>query len=177
MATYEQARANEFNTAASHMVSGVELDIADDSPLAEGGRRPIHMCQCVIEPCDCPGPIIWVHPDDILSQESTQRTNRAGEYVSEFRIDPDATVLVESVVRAKVSALQTRNRRLLLKPESRLPFTKPGCGCGGPEGARDNRAPGAYYGGQECAGHTLYEVWEEHDGLSTVFYYIPVGSC
>jgi hypothetical protein len=159
------------------MVSGVELDIAEDSPLAEGGRRPILMCQCVTEPCDCPGPIIWVLPEDILARESTERTNRAGEYVSDFKIDPDATVLVESVVRAKVSALQTRNRRLLFKPESRLPFTKPGCGCDGSQTAREYRAPGAYYGGQECAGHTLYDVWEEHDGLSTVFYYIPVGSC
>ena len=141
------------------MVSGVELDIAEDSPLAEGGRRPIHMCQCVIEPCDCPG-LIWVHPDDILSRESTQRTNRAGEYVSEFRIDPDATVLVESVVRAKVSALQTQPEVVAQTRES-LAVHQTWLRLRRPEGARENRAPGAYYGGQECAGHTLYEVWEE----------------
>jgi hypothetical protein len=175
MATYEQARLNEFKAAAGHTFSGVELDIAEDSPLAEGGRIPIHLCLCVTEPCDCPGPIIWTLPGDILSRESTERTNQAGEFVSEFKIDPDATVLVESVVRAKATALQAGSRRLLFKPESRLSFTKPDCGCDGPRSARD--APGTYYGGQACAGHTMYEVWEEHDGLKTVFHYIPVGSC
>lgn len=33
------------------------------------------------------------------------------------------------------------------------------------------------YWEQECAGHTLYDVYVEAVGLDTTFYYTPVGSC
>jgi hypothetical protein len=176
MATYQDARANEFTAAATQSLTGIDLDLPKNSPLVvEPGYRPIRYCVCVTEPCDCEGPIIWINPDDIHSQEDTDRTNRAGDHVVEFRIDPDATVLVESVVRAKASALSPHGRRLRLNPSSHLP-TRGGCGCG--HGSTEsNRAPGSHYDGQECAGHTLYDVWEESDGLDTTFYYIAVGSC
>jgi hypothetical protein len=183
VATYEQARANEFTEAASQKITGIDLSIAEDSPLVQGGRTPIQLCLCVTDPCDCPGPIIWINPDDIHSRASTERSNRAGEDVTEFKIDPDATVLVESVVRAKASALQSHGRRLRLRPSSHFrPPSRGDCGCGGGCGdcvgagtARDRA--GSYYDGQECAGHTLYDVWVEADGLDTVFYYVAVGSC
>jgi hypothetical protein len=30
---------------------------------------------------------------------------------------------------------------------------------------------------EECAGHTLYDVYVEATGVETVFYYTPIGSC
>jgi len=177
VATYEQARADEFSAASTHSITGVELAVPADSPLTEGGLIPIHVCVCVIEPCDCDGPIIWVGPDDIRSHQPTERSNRAGDDVVEFKIDPDATILVESVVRAKMSDLTMHGRRARLRPSSHLRSTKAG-GCGGGSSTmRDYRAGGSYYDGQECAGHTLYDVWVEADGLDTTFYYVAVGSC
>jgi hypothetical protein len=177
MATYQEARANEFTEAATHTISGVDLALPEDSSFGASGYRPIQLCVCVTEPCDCPGTIIWIKPGDIHSQETTERSNRAGDYVVDFKIDPDATVLVESVVRAKASALQVRNQRLLLKPSRHLPSSNRDCGCGDGGGSVARQRAGSYYDGQECAGHTLYDVWVEADGLDTTFYYVAVGSC
>ena len=177
MATYQQARANEFTTAAAHVITGVVLDLSEDSPLvAEGSRRPIQMCVCVTDPCDCSGPIIWIKPEDLHGQDSTERSNRDGDPVMELRINPDATVLVESVVRAKATALSIQHKRMLLNPARHLPKRGGDCSCGGSSSAT-NRAPGSYYDGQDCAGHTLYDVYVEVEGLDTTFYYVAVGSC
>ncbi len=116
-----------------------------------------------------------------MSRRSTERSNRDGDAVTEFNIDPDASLLVESVRRVKASALDPHNRRLLLRPESRLPIVKGrgrGEDCsGGLVSARQSYAPGSYYDGQGCYGGTLYDVYYESDGIDTVFYYVAVGSC
>ena len=132
------------------------------------------------DPCDCRGPIIWILPDDIVSRRSTERSSRDGDAVTEFNINPDASLLVESVRRVKASALDPRNRRLLLRPESRLPIVKgrgSGEDCGGGLVSARQSAPGSYYDGQGCYGGTLYDVYYESDGIDTVFYYVAVGSC
>jgi hypothetical protein len=177
MATYEQARANKFRTAASETITGIDLTAPESSQLAESEYQPMQLCLCVTDPCDCGGPIIWIKPDDIYGRDATGRSNRAGEEVGEFRINPDATVLVESVVRAKASALLIDNRRLRLRPSSHFQPPRNGMGreCGG--AAAQRQAPGAYYDGQECAGGTTYDVWVEADGLDTTFHYVAVGSC
>lgn len=179
MATYEQARANEFSTAASLTIAGIDLTVAEDSSIAESGYRPVRLCICVTEPCDCEGPIVWMKPEDIIARDASGRSNRDGEGVVELRINPEAMVLVESVVRAKAGALQVANRRLRLKPASRFspPRSGAGCGCGGGSPAVQRGALGASYDGQECAGGTQYDVWVEADGLDTTFYYVAVGSC
>jgi hypothetical protein len=145
------------------------------------GRSANQTCVCVTDPCHCQGPIIWTDPDNIHSREGTERTNRAGDEITEFRIDSDATVLVESIVRAKATTLPALYQRLALKPATRLPPSRGGggCGCGGGSATVHPReAPGAYHDGIECGGHTLYDVYHESDGAGgTVFHYIPIGSC
>ena len=126
------------------------------------------------EPCECDGPIIWLEGDDIHEEVATDRQDSAGEMLYEFKLEPEATVLVESVVRATAATLSIHGRRSCMNPSKHLP-SKPDCKCEGP--STNRRAPGSHYDGQECAGHTLYEVWVEADGLATTFHYIPVGSC
>jgi hypothetical protein len=175
MASYDDARVNEFTRAATETITGVVLDVPEDHPLiAHRWRRPILWCECVTEPCDCEGPIIWIEDADIQERRATDRRNTAGEQLHELKVDRDALVLVESVVSAKAGALSRGHRRLYLKPASRLP-RRGGCGCDGQ--SVTNRAPGSHYEGQECAGGTLYDVYVEVDGLNTTFYYVAVGSC
>jgi hypothetical protein len=175
MGNYDEARAIEFTAAATNSITGVALDVQEGHPLiSQGERRPILLCECVTDPCDCHGPIVWIEDADVHERLATDRRNAAGEQLSEFKIDLDATVLVESVVRAKAGALSLRHKRLYLNPSSHLP-AKAGCGSGVGPGTR--MAPGSYSAGQECGGGTLYDVYVEADGLNTTFYYVAVGSC
>lgn len=109
MASYDEARVNEFTAAATKTITGIPLEPAEQSPLIRGiGRIPIQMCICVTEPCPCDGPIVWVEEGDLRQRVSTERRTTAGEEVYEFKIDLDATVLVESVVRMKAGDLGRR---------------------------------------------------------------------
>jgi hypothetical protein len=102
MASYDEARVNEFTAAATKTITGVPLEPAEQSALiSDIGRTPIHMCvkQCFAEPCPCDGPIVWIEEGDIRERVSTERQTMAGEDLYDFKIDLDATVLVESVVR------------------------------------------------------------------------------
>src|SRR5215211_6555029 len=179
MASYDEARANEFTAATTKTITGVALEAPEESRMISGvGRIPIRYCVCVTEPCECDGPVIWVEEADLREKVATDRRSRTGEELHDFKIDRDATVLIESIVPARAGNLG-RHHAFGLNPSSHLP-RKAGCGCDGEGGAttvlRAN-APGAYYDGQDCGGHTLYDVWVEADGLNTTFYYIAVGSC
>jgi hypothetical protein len=184
MASYDEARVNEFTAAATKTIMGVPLEPAEQSPLISGiDRIPIKICPlCFTEPCPCDGPIVWIPEEALRERVSTTRQTTAGEELYEFKIDLDATVLVESVVRMKAGDLGRSGRSHFreLNPSSHLP-TKGGCGCGGGSHSETTRSAGGrtsgYYDGQECAGHTLYDVYVEAVGLDTTFYYTAVGSC
>jgi hypothetical protein len=63
-----------------------------------------------------------------------------------------------------------------LNPSSHLP-AKGGCGCGSGSDTVRSGGQTAGYHVEECAGHTLYDVYVEATGVETVFYYTPIGSC
>lgn len=173
MASYDDARAAEFTAAATKKITGVALEVPEESALVTAaGRIPILLCECYTDPCDCHGPIIWTEEVDVHQRVTTERQSRAGQQLHEFKIDVDATVLVESIVRAKIGDLGRRRRRFNLNPSSHLPAKS---GCGG-QSEMVTRS-GSYYDGQECGGHTLFDVYVEEDGLATTFHYVPVGSC
>lgn len=177
MGSYEEARANEFTAAATNTITGVALETPEDSAfISGGGRIPIVWCLCVTEPCDCDGPIIWIEESDLRQKVATERRSRTGAELHDFKIDVDATVLIESVVRARAGDLSRRHKPFNLNPSSHLPASA-GCGCEGKSQLLRARGPGSSYGGQECGGGTLYDVWVETDGVDTTFYYIAVGSC
>lgn len=180
MASYDEARLNVFMAAATRTITGVPLEPPEQSAFSGEGRIPILICPlCVTEPCPCPGdgPIVWVEEADIRQRASTERRTTAGEELYEFKINLDATVLVESVVRMKAGDLgrSRRSHFMGLNPSSHLPSNR-NCGCGSVSPLGANRPVTGEYS-QECAGHTLYDVYTESDGTSTTFYYTPVGSC
>lgn len=184
MTTYDQARADEFTRATTTTVSGIELEVPVDSSFARDGLIAIQYCVCVTDPCECSGKIVWIAGEAVSARVDTDRKNRAGASIVELTVDPDATVLVESVVAGKAGALRLAGRRGRLNPSSHLPASRSGqdgCGCGGGGGGRgstnDGRAAYASYDGQECAGHVMYDVYVEADGLDTTFHYVAVGSC
>jgi hypothetical protein len=180
MASYDEARVDEFTGAATKTIMGVPLEAPEQSPLISGiGRMPIKICPlCFTEPCPCDGPIIWIEEGHIRKRVSTERRTTAGEELYEFKIDLDATVLVESVVRMKAGDLGRSGPKPLqgLNPSSHLP-RKGGCGCGSQSEAARPSGQYAGYWVQECAGHTLYDIYVESVGFDTTFYYTPVGSC
>jgi hypothetical protein len=179
MASYDEARVNEFTAAATKTITGVPLEPAEQSALiSDIGRTPIHMCvkQCFAEPCPCDGPIVWIEEGDIRERVSTERQTMAGEDLYDFKIDLDATVLVESVVRMKAGDLGRAGAFRGLNPSSHLP-AKGGCGCGSGSDTVRSGGQTAGYHVEECAGHTLYDVYVEATGVETVFYYTPIGSC
>lgn len=78
---------------------------------------------------------------------------------------PEAVVFAELLQHAGTVQALTTLRRLALERLKR-------------QAPEPREAPGSHYGGQDCGGGTLYDVWYESDGAGgTTFYYVPVGSC
>src|SRR5687768_6607738 len=102
MVTYEEKRRDEFLSASTMLLTGVLLD-PPDSARADfmAGHRAFVQCRCHDDPCACDGPIVWVKRDAVEAETLTARTNSAGEQLTELRVDPDAPVLVELVVRTR----------------------------------------------------------------------------
>lgn len=178
MASYEEARLNEFTAAATKTITGVSLEPAEQSPLISSvGRIPVKLCICVTEPCPCDGPIIWMEEGDILQRVTTERRTTAGEELQDFKIKLDATVLVESVVRMKAGDLGRGPSHFTgLNRFSHLP-TK-GCGCGRGKQARALRSPGETHAHhyQSCRNGVLYDVYVEILDDVMTFYSMEAGS-
>jgi hypothetical protein len=146
------------------------LDISSDHPLRAKGYTPLltSWCVCVTDPCPCDdpdGPIIWILDGDVRKRVVTEHKNRSGEQLLEFHLEKDASVITETFTRIKAAALNApRKRRSASGRVPPAPILA--------------MAPGSSYGGQECGGGTLWDVWEEGDGAGgSTFYYVAVGSC
>jgi hypothetical protein len=106
MVNYEEKRRDKFLAAATMSLTGVLLD-PPDSTRADfmAGHRALVQCRCHEDPCACDGPIVWVKRASVEVEMLTARRNRAGEVLTELRVDPDAPVLVELVVRTRARVL------------------------------------------------------------------------
>lgn len=198
MPTYEQAKGKGFQEASGRVLMGIELDVAEDSPLVgQRGHVPIQVCVCVTDPCECRGPIVWVPLDDIWSRNATERSTRDGDTVTEFVVSQDTTLLVESVVQLTANTIDPRSRRLLVWPDSPPPINlgrDGGCGggCGGSRGAWGGgrpiagrphapgvtgfpSAPGTYFAGIDCYAHSQWAMWVDFDGYDADGYPILSG--
>ncbi len=178
MASYEEARLNKFTAAATKTITGVSLEPPEQSPLISGvGRIPVQLCICVTEPCPCDGPIVWIEEGDVLQRVTTERRTNAGEELHEFKINLDATVLVESVVRMKAGDLGRGPSHFRgLNPFSHLPTN--GCGCGRGSHAQALRSAGETHASHTtaCLGGVLYDVYREVYDDVMHFHYVEAGS-
>jgi hypothetical protein len=172
---YAEARRSRFTAAATTQIAGVPVTIPENQAI-NSGYTPIQLCQCVTEPCDCSGPIVWIPTEDIHGDTETERRNGAGEQVHEFQINPDAAVLVESIQRVNLSslALLKDSHRRLASRDARPPGRP--CGCGS---AVESDRPGVsgVYVDQVCSAGTTYDVYQDVYRGETIFHYVAVGSC
>jgi hypothetical protein len=182
MSTYAQEIDNQFTSAGTITITAAPLETSADHPLRAKGYSAVlaSSCVCITEPCPCDdpdGPIIWLKESDVRKRVPAKGKTRSGEALFEYQLDQDAFVITETFARTKASALngRTNNTSLLRRSaHNRLLGQRTTNSTGGLMA----RAPGSSYGGQECGGGTLYDVYVESDGAGgTVFYYQAVGSC
>jgi hypothetical protein len=109
MSTYDEAKLNAFTAATTVTVVGVTLDVADSHPLRSQGYQPIKTCVCFTDPCPCDGDsseILWVFsPRGDVKGVTTNKKTEAGEELYNFKLDIDATIIIESYERIRVSDL------------------------------------------------------------------------
>ncbi|MEU1484962.1 hypothetical protein [Streptomyces sp. NPDC005752] len=173
METFEQALTGRVERATTVRVTAVPLEgPGGDHPLSRGDRVPIIpcLCVCVTDPCDCcdGDSIWWITNGSIRKRESSGRRSSGGEDLYTYYVDPDAEIVVEKISSASARALTAPKPKGGARTPGRIDKCVP-FPTGGPSALRM---------AQECAGGTLWDVYEtvDSDG-GTVFIYHAVGSC
>jgi hypothetical protein len=106
MATYEDAKAKSYLRATTTTLIGVPLEVSDDHPLRQAQSVPIQVCGCSTGACGCgDSPVVWVDKSAIRSRSATGRRNDAGDDLHEFAVAAEASVMVETCRRVKVSEI------------------------------------------------------------------------
>ncbi|MDI1459714.1 hypothetical protein QEZ54_01915 [Catellatospora sp. KI3] len=163
--TYAEARRISALTATTVTLKVVPLDPPQDVPSGLEGCRPVLQYGGSDGKSGRPGQILWVRDADIVDDMPAAAEDTAGRQVHEYRLRPEATIVVESLVRVKASALGNNN--LVLVPIS------------SPDGGvfREAAVSGVYLG-QTCSGGVTYDRYKCVD--ETGFEYevqVAVGSC
>ncbi len=129
MPTYDEAKLNAFTAATTVTVVGVPLDVSDDHPLRREGYQPIKGCICVTEPCPCDeesNEILWIYsPRGDAKGVLTDKKNEAGEALQNFRLDAEATIVIESYAQIRVSDLLSSRRQMPSRSSARNRKTVP----------------------------------------------------
>jgi hypothetical protein len=179
--TYNEEIDNQVSIARTTTITAAPLDIAADHPLRLKGYTPVlpSWCVCVTDPCpydDQDGPIIWIREEGIQKQVDAKRQNRNGDALFKYHIDSDSVVVTETFTPTKIASLRSSSDKMSALRKSALGRLIRLSGGGSPQAP--SRQASGYYGGQECGGGTLYDVYYDSDGAGgTVFYYLAVGSC
>ncbi|MCA6100212.1 hypothetical protein J2R76_004339 [Bradyrhizobium sp. USDA 4532] len=182
MPSYADELEKQFAAADTTTIAAAPLDLPGDHPLRLKGYSPVLLssCVCVTDPCPCDdpdGPIVWLLDGDVRKRVAAKGKNKAGEALYEYHLARDAFVIIETFARTKAGTLVAsgdKTSALRRSAFNRLMRMRGSDSAGG----LIARAPGSSYGGQECGGGTLYDVYVESDGAGgTVFYYQAVGSC
>jgi len=100
MPTYEEAAEDRFTDASTVSIAGIALDFEGERRIASKSCTPIANCVMDVRDgeivWDCSSSFVWISQDDILDRSRTGQRSTEGEEIEEFRLRPDAGVIVES---------------------------------------------------------------------------------